>query len=136
MAFFSKTNKAAVEMQTISTLLSEGCILDGNLKAPSFARVDGQIKGDVFVEEGLVLGETGCIIGNIITKEMVVFGTVTGNVQVISLEIKATGKINGEISTQTLVVENGGVLSSGSLAMEKEHKPEPKIISTQKVIAV
>jgi cytoskeletal protein CcmA (bactofilin family) len=136
MAFFSKTNKEAFEMQTISTLLSEGCVIDGNLKAPSFARIDGQINGNVFVEEGLILGERGAIFGNIITKEMVVYGTVTGNIQVSSLEIKATGKINGEISTQTLVVENGGILSSGSFSMDKNYQPEPKTISTQKVIAV
>jgi len=128
-------------MQTISTLLGEGCILDGTLRAPSFARIDGQIKGDVFVEDGLILGETGSIVGNIVTKEMVVFGIVTGNIQVGSLEIKATGRINGEISTQTLVVENGGVLSSGSCSMDKNNKPEnikpqPTIINAQKVIAI
>ncbi len=93
MAFFSKVIKPVVEMQAISTLLGEGCILDGNLRAPSFVRIDGQINGDVFVEDGLILGETGLITGNIVTKEMVVFGTVNGNIQVGSLEIKATGRI-------------------------------------------
>jgi cytoskeletal protein CcmA (bactofilin family) len=136
MAFFSKVIKPVVEMQAISTLLGEGCILDGNLRAPSFVRIDGQINGDVFVEDGLILGETGLITGNIVTKEMVVFGTVNGNIQVGSLEIKATGRINGEISTQTLMVENGGVLSSGSFSMDKNETPAPKTISVQKVIAV
>ena len=131
MAFFSKKN-VAIDLQTISTLISEGCVIDGNLKAPAFARIDGILKGDVVVEEGLILGEKGSILGNIITKELVVYGTVNGHLQVISLEIKKTGKVNGEIKTQTLTVENGAIYN-GSLTMSQNNKIDTKI-SHQKVI--
>ena len=108
-------------MQSISTLISEGCIFDGNLKAPDFARIDGQITGDVMVDEGLILGEKGSIQGNVVTKELVVYGTIIGDLQVTSLEIRATGKVTGEIRTQTLQVENGAVYN-GSLSMTQNHK--------------
>ena len=121
MAFFSKKDNVALDLQSISTLISEGCILDGNLKAPAFARVDGQVTGDVMVDEGLILGEKGSILGNILTKEMVIYGTVTGNIQTNSLEIKATGKVTGEIRTQSLQVENGAVYN-GSLSMTQNNK--------------
>jgi cytoskeletal protein CcmA (bactofilin family) len=121
MSLFSKKDKVALDLQSISTLISEGCILDGNLKAPAFARIDGQVTGDIMVDEGLIIGEKGTILGNIVTKEMVVYGTVTGNLQVNSLEIKATGKITGEIRTQTLMVENGAVYN-GSLSMTQNNK--------------
>jgi len=139
MAFFSKKDNVALDMQTISTLISEGCILDGNLKAPAFARIDGQITGDVMVDEGLIIGEKGSILGNVITKEMVIYGTVNGNLNVNSLEIKATGKVSGEIRTQTLAVENGAVYN-GSLSMTQNNKlaESHKIskASAQKVIEV
>ena len=128
MAFFSKKDNVALDLQSISTLISEGCILDGNLKAPAFARIDGQVTGDVMVDEGLILGEKGSIMGNIITKEMVIYGTVTGNIQTSSLEIKATGKVSGEIRTQTLSVENGAVYN-GSLSMTQNNK----LAQTQKL---
>jgi len=121
MALFSKKEKVALDLQSISTLISEGCIFDGNLKAPAFARIDGQITGDVIVDEGLILGETGSVLGNIITKEMVIYGTVTGDIQTNSLEIKATGKVTGEIRTQNLQVENGAVYN-GSLSMTQNNK--------------
>ncbi|WP_295673647.1 polymer-forming cytoskeletal protein [uncultured Mucilaginibacter sp.] len=138
MSIFSKKDKVTLDLQSISTLISEGSILDGNLKAPAFARIDGQVTGDVMVDEGLILGEKGSILGNIITKEMVVYGMITGNIQTNSLEIKASGKISGEIRTQTLVVENGAVYN-GSLSMTQNHKlaqsqshklsqPKPKMI--------
>lgn len=121
MALFGKKDKVALDMQSISTLISEGTILDGNLKAPAFARIDGQVTGDVMIDEGLILGEKGIIQGNVVTKEMVVYGTVNGNLQVTSLEIKASGKVTGEIRTQVLEVENGAVYN-GSLSMTQNNK--------------
>ncbi|MHB8208080.1 bactofilin family protein [Mucilaginibacter sp.] len=120
MSLFKK-DKVALDMQSISTLISEGCIFDGNLKAPDFVRIDGQITGDVMVDEGLILGEKGSIQGNVVTKELVVYGTIIGDLQVTSLEIRSTGKITGEIRTQTLQVENGAVYNGG-LSMTQNHK--------------
>jgi cytoskeletal protein CcmA (bactofilin family) len=116
MGVFSKKDKVALDLQAISTLISEGSIITGNLMAPAVARIDGQVNGDVQVNEGLILGEQGFITGNINTKEMIVYGTVHGNITVQSLEIKGTGKITGDIETVTLLVEAGGVYN-GRLAM-------------------
>lgn len=118
MAIFSKKEKVSLDLQAISTLISEGSVLDGNLKAPAFARIDGLVNGDVTVDEGLILGEKGEVKGNINTKEIVVYGTVNGDISTASLEIRATGKITGNIKTQNLVVENGGVYN-GNLTMQQ-----------------
>ncbi len=136
MSMFKK-EKVALDMQSISTLISEGCILDGNLKAPAFARIDGQVTGDVMIDEGLIVGEKGSIRGNVVTKELVVYGNITGDVQATSLEIRTTGKITGDIRTQTLGVEQGAVYD-GNLSMtqnsklaqttQTNRKPEPKLI--------
>ena len=75
---FSKTEKGALDTQQISTLISEGCIIDGNIKAPAFIRIDGQVNGNVIVDGGLILGEKGLITGDVVTKEMIVYGKVNG----------------------------------------------------------
>lgn len=118
MAIFGKKDKVALDLQAISTLISEGSVLEGSLKAPSFARIDGLVNGDVTVDEGLILGEKGQVKGNIITKEIVVYGIVNGDIQTGSLEIKASGEITGSIKTQTLLVETGGVYN-GQLTMQQ-----------------
>ena len=116
MAIFSKKNKIELDQQVISTLISEGCLLDGNLKAPAYVRIEGQINGDVNIDEGLILGEKGLIKGHVVTKEMIVYGTVTGNINVQSLEIRGTGRITGDIKTQVLQAEPGGT-HNGKLSM-------------------
>jgi cytoskeletal protein CcmA (bactofilin family) len=123
MAIFSKRNKVELDQQAISTMISEGCVLVGNLKAPAYVRIEGQITGDVTIDEGLILGEKGLITGNIVTKEMIVYGTVKGHIQAHSLEIRSTGKIIGDIKTQILQVETGGS-HNGKLAMSSNGKAE------------
>ena len=121
MGVFSKKDKVALDLQAISTFITEGAVIDGNLKAPAVARIDGQIIGDVNIAEGLILGEKGSIQGNVSTKDMVVYGAITGNINVESLEIKSTGKINGEIKTGALLVETGAIYN-GTLSMHQNDK--------------
>jgi cytoskeletal protein CcmA (bactofilin family) len=123
MAIFSKKNKVELDQQVISTLISDGCVLEGNLKATAIVRIEGQVTGDVAIDEGLILGEKGLITGNIVTKEIIVYGTVKGNIIAHSLEIRSTGQIFGEIKTQLLQVETGGS-HNGKLSMSSNGQHE------------
>jgi len=109
MSLFSKKSNGAGGHHAISTLICEGCVIKGDLKAPNFVRIDGQLTGDVSVDTGLIVGEKGTVNGNIVTRELIIYGTVNGNIKAESLKIESTGKINGEIKTQTLQVEMGAV---------------------------
>ena len=118
--FFRKKNKVDLSQQVISTLISEGCVFEGNLRAPANVRIEGQITGDVTIDEGLILGEKGVVKGTVITKELIIYGVVQGHVNTHSLEIKCTGRITGDIKTQVLQVEPGGS-HNGRLSMSPSH---------------
>lgn len=116
MAIFKKIAKIDMDQHTISSILSAGCVIDGDLKAPDFVRIDGQVTGNVTVEQGLILGEKGYIKGHVTTRQMVVHGIIEGNITVESLEIRSTGKINGDIKTGSIQVDAGAVYN-GNLSM-------------------
>jgi len=109
MSLFNKKSNGSGSQHAISTLICDGCVIKGDLKAPNFVRIDGQVIGDITIDEGLILGEKGIVNGNISTRELIIFGTVNGNIKAETLKIESTGKINGEIKTQTLQVEMGAV---------------------------
>jgi len=100
------------------TLISKGCNVQGSIESDVFVRIDGNVKGDVFIGEGLIVGENGLIDGNVRTREIVVFGTVNGTVRADSIDIKSSGKILGELYTNSLQVEKGAVYV-GKVIMEK-----------------
>ena len=74
-------NQKNGQSSTTPTLISKGCILEGKLESDVFVRIDGNIKGDLFIGEGLIVGEDGLIEGNVHTREIVVYGTVKGTVK-------------------------------------------------------
>lgn len=110
------------------TLISKGCNFQGRIESDVFVRIDGNIKGDVFIVEGLIVGENGLIEGNVHTREIVVYGTVNGTVKAESIDIKSTGKILGELHTNSLQVEKGAIYI-GNVIMKNNY-------SNQEIAAV
>ena len=112
-------NSKNAQTSATPTLISKGCVVTGKIESDVFVRIDGHVKGDLFIGEGLIVGEDGLIDGNISTREIVVYGTVNGTVKAESIEIKSSGKILGEIQTKTLQVERGAVYT-GTVSMSRE----------------
>jgi len=100
------------------TLISKGCLVHGSIESDVFVRIDGHIKGDLIIGDGLIIGEDGIIEGNIKAKEIVVFGKVHGSVKADSIDIKSSGNILGELHTNSLQVEPGATYI-GNVTMDK-----------------
>lgn len=112
-------NSKNAQPTSAPTLISKGCIVTGKIESDVFVRIDGHIKGDLFIGEGLIVGEDGLIDGNITSRDIVVYGTVNGTVKAESIEIKSSGKILGEIQTKSFQVERGAIYT-GKVSMARE----------------
>jgi cytoskeletal protein CcmA (bactofilin family) len=109
--------------QEISAIIGEGYIFTGELQGSSVVRIEGKIIGNVNVEGGVVLGEKGIVEGDIITKNAIIYGTVNGNVKTDQLDIKKTGNITGDITTNLLEIEMGAQYN-GKLNMYRQELAE------------
>lgn len=115
----SKENKPLeINQQEISTIIGEGYIFTGELRGSSVIRIEGTVIGNIHVEGGVVLGEKGKIEGDINTRSAIIYGTISGNVKTVQLEIKKTGLVNGDIFTDSLEIELGAQYN-GKLNMRR-----------------
>jgi len=112
-----------INQQEISTIIGEGYVFTGELRGASVIRIEGKIIGNVHVEGGVVLGEKGKIEGDIHTRSAIIYGTISGNVKATQLEIKKTGCVNGDITTDTLEIELGAQYN-GKLNMQRKQQQE------------
>ena len=115
----NKLQPPEINQQEISAIIGEGYIFTGELRGSSVIRIEGKIIGNVNVEGGVILGEKGIIEGDINTKSAIVHGTVNGNIKALHLQIKKSGNVSGEISTDTLEIEIGAQYN-GKLNMHKQ----------------
>jgi cytoskeletal protein CcmA (bactofilin family) len=119
--------KSTVTTNTNINVLSEGTILEGDLRSKGDLRIDGEVKGNVTTEGRCIVGVTGSIKGIIKARDCDISGNAVGDVNVSDLLlIKATGKVDGDINTSKLVLENGGEFNGtcsmgNAISMKKEN---------------
>ena len=119
---FKKSDKAkSVDFakQEISTLIGEGYHVKGDIEGTSVIRIDGKVTGNINAEGGIILGESGIIDGNLISRSAVIYGRVTGNIKSGQLELKKSGIVEGDIQTDTLEIELGARFT-GNLDMKQK----------------
>ena len=89
-------------------VIAEGTYIEGKITSNTNIRIDGSIKGILDCQEKLVMGETGLVEGTISTKDAIITGTFNGDLVVKgTLHLKSTAIINGDITAQFLVVDEG-----------------------------
>ena len=86
----------------------EGTVIQGEINADSNLRIDGTVKGEISTKGRLVVGVNGRIEGNIICQNADIEGEIIGTIKVEDLlSLKATAKLNGEMTTKKLHIEPG-----------------------------
>ncbi|MCB0661339.1 MAG: polymer-forming cytoskeletal protein [Saprospiraceae bacterium] len=91
-------------------VISQGSNIEGQFSSKENVRLDGKVTGDVICENRLVMGESGSVEGTIKANEAVIMGTIKGNIEIKStLFLKASAKINGNITAKLLSVEEGAM---------------------------
>ena len=102
----------------ITSLLGRGSAFEGKLTFEGTVRIDGRFRGEVFSDDTLVIGEGALVEAEIDIGEIIIQGTVVGNIKAKrSIEIHAPGRVKGDIHTPSLQIDKG-VIFEGRSFME------------------
>lgn len=106
--------------------------MSGDVSFADALQVDGKVNGKLASESGtLVIEQTGEVEADIDVGVCVIRGAVRGNVNARSrVEIYKTARVQGDVSTPVLLVEEGAILS-GAVTMGKEAARLPEKISVE-----
>jgi cytoskeletal protein CcmA (bactofilin family) len=109
MFYKKKENTLQGEQKAGSVnIVDVGTEITGDLTTKGDIRVDGKITGDVNSKAKVVVGATGIITGHIFSNTAEISGEVNGNIDTLEiLFLKASAKVNGNIASNQLVIENG-----------------------------
>lgn len=101
----------------INGLLDRGCAFEGKLNFDGIVQINGEFTGEVVSDGTLVVGENASINAKILVDTLIVDGRVEGTVEAKSkIELHSTGSLVANLTTQSLVIEDGGVFQ-GNCAM-------------------
>lgn len=103
---------------TLSGFVGGGTILTGEANFKAMMRVDGHLSGRIGSTSGtLIVGANGKVDANIEVAVAVIHGTINGDIIATQrLELGRAAKVNGNIQTPSLIIEQGAVFE-GSCKM-------------------
>ena len=89
-------------------LVGKGTVFEGTVRAENDVRASGQVIGTLRVEGKAMISESGSVDGEIIATNADVAGRVQGDIEIEErLVLKSTARVEGNIETDRLVVEEG-----------------------------
>ena len=107
-------------VERITSVLGPGVIWTGSIDGSGGVRIEGAFEGQIALRGMLVVGESGRVTcENLRATTVIVAGAVRGNITTQKLEIRATGRVWGDVVTTSFVTEEGAFLR-GQIRMEDE----------------
>jgi cytoskeletal protein CcmA (bactofilin family) len=141
----SETLARDIKEGTLSGFVGGGTVVTGEANFKAMMRVDGHLSGRVSSSSGtLIVGANGKVDANIEVAIAIIHGTINGDIIATQrLELGRAAKVNGNIQTPSLVIEQGAVFE-GSCKMlqmtaaadkaKREKRDEPLDTSRMKTI--
>lgn len=101
--------------------IGKSVMIKGQIISKEDLYLDGELEGSVELHEHrLTIGPNGRVQANIKAREIVVIGTIHGNVEATEkLEIRKEAKLIGDIRTARIVIEDGAYFK-GSIDIIKQ----------------
>lgn len=98
------------------TIVGAGARLEGNVVSAGSLRIDGQVKGQINAEGDVTLSPQSQVEADIRAQNASVAGKFKGNLIVKGkAHLARGGRIDGNITSKTLVVEEGGTFHGQSI---------------------
>lgn len=108
-------------------MVGKAVVVKGEIHSREDLYIDGEIQGTVdLLESKLTIGPNGKIQATIRAREVVVFGSVQGNVEATEkIDIRKEAKLVGDIRTARIVIEDGAFFKGSIDIIKAEPKPQP-----------
>lgn len=98
------------------TIVGQGAKLEGTVVSAGSLRIDGQIKGQVNADGDVMLSPQSAVEADIRAQNVSVAGRFKGSIVVKGrAEIARGGRVDGNITSKTLVVEEGAIFQGQSI---------------------
>jgi len=119
-----KTQKAAsaAAVSKIETIIGPNAHFRGDIQSDGGIRIDGILEGNIDITGNLVIGEGAKLIAEVKANNISISGAVKGNINGNRVEILETGRVWGDLTINSLLLNEGAYLR-GQTTMHGDIEP-------------
>jgi len=111
-----------VPVAKIETIIGPNAHFRGDIQSDGGVRIDGILEGNIDITGNLVVGEGAKIIADIKANNISISGAVKGNISGNRVEILETGRVWGDLTINSLLLNEGAYLR-GQTTMHGDIEP-------------
>jgi cytoskeletal protein CcmA (bactofilin family) len=106
MTLFAR--RSAVPASASYSVIDDRLTIRGEIQTDGTIRIDGRVEGPVHRADTLIVGATGIVVGDVEAREVIVGGTIQGNVNATArIEIQSSARVRGDITAGSMRLEEG-----------------------------
>src|SRR5580658_6787157 len=122
-----------------TAVLGKSVIVKGQIFSREDLTIDGEVEGTVELQEHrLTIGPNGKVRASVKARELVVLGTIHGNVETTDkIDIRKEAKLVGDIRTARIVIEDGAyfkgnidIVRADAARPAAAPQPKPQAVAT------
>lgn len=113
--------RPAMEQATLGATM----VVKGELSGSQAFFVDGRVEGSIhFPNHRVTVGRGAVVLATIEAKEVVIMGTVTGNIDCVDrVDIRGEAVLTGDVVTQRISIDEGAMVK-GSVEVRKMRRSD------------
>ena len=117
----SENGQPAAPAIPLLSVVGERARIEGKFDIADSIQVECEVGGEMNVGGKLVIGEKGIVNANVQTVDAIIMGHYEGTmVATGNVEITETGRVSGNITTDSLVISKGGFFNGNVTKMNGE----------------
>jgi cytoskeletal protein CcmA (bactofilin family) len=96
------------DLERGETIIGEGASVEGTVRSERSIRVRGAVQGEIESGQRVVVEEAATVKARVVAEHVTILGEVNGSIECTGrVEIAASGKVAGEVTAGTLVIQEG-----------------------------
>jgi cytoskeletal protein CcmA (bactofilin family) len=124
-------NNNSGTVPALLTITSRAAKMEGKFDILESIRIECEVGGELIVGKQLVVGEKGVVTADVQTVDAVIHGTYSGRMTATgTVEIAATGRVTGNIETDSLVISQGGFFNGNVVRTTNGHRDARGFLAT------
>jgi cytoskeletal protein CcmA (bactofilin family) len=121
------TGEGTAPPATLLTIIGDTAKMEGKFHIADSIQIECEVGGELRVGGKLVIGEKGVVNANVETVDAIILGYYDGNmIATGNVEIAATGRVSGNIKTDSLVISKGGCFRGHVAKINEEPAATPR----------
>jgi len=115
-------------LSALLTVMGGDARLEGKFDITDSIEIECKVGGELKVGGKLVIGERGSVHADVRTVDAIIHGEYEGNmVATGSVEISPSGRVDGNIETNSLVISKGGFFNGNVVKLKETEEGKPAI---------